>query len=131
MICLDTNVVLRYLLQDDPIQSTAATELMATLSKEEPALITTVTLMELVWTLRRGYGYSRERMLAAVEFLLTREELEFDDGESMWNALSVARSQNVDFGDALIKEIADTWGCEETVTFDRKAASRLGMRLLG
>lgn len=129
MICLDSNVVLRLLVGDDERQSKLAMELFRTLTKEAPGFITSVTLVEIAWTLGRRYGFSKPDVLDALENLLTSEELEFDDGEGMWRALLAAR-EGADFADALIADTAQLWGCEEVVTFDRKAADALGLRLL-
>lgn len=51
MIGLDTNVLVRYLAQDDPTQSPRATEIIEQeISKEKPGYISSVVLVETVWT---------------------------------------------------------------------------------
>jgi predicted nucleic-acid-binding protein len=129
MICLDSNVVLRLLLGDDQRQSDLARELFGTLTKESPGFLTSVTMVEIAWTLGRRYRFSKHDVLDALENLLTSEELEFDDGEGMWRALLASR-EGADFADALIADTAQLFGCDEVATFDRRAAEALGLRLL-
>ncbi|WP_109507012.1 PIN domain-containing protein [Nocardioides speluncae] len=129
MIGLDTNVILRWLLADDPAQKQAADELLGSLSDGVPGFVTEVTMAELEWALRKVYGLPKERVLDTLEELLASEFLEFDDGESVWQAVIQARD-GADFADALIAETARLYGCDEVVTFDKGASRKLGMRLL-
>lgn len=129
MICLDTNVLLRWLVEDDPDQWQLADAVISSCSPERPGFVTEVTTTELVWVLRSVYRYPKAQVLDMVEDLLSSSDLEFDDGESVWQALLHAR-HGADFADALIAETARLYGCEETVTFDQGAAAKLGMRLL-
>lgn len=130
LIALDTNVILRYLVQDDEIQSPTADAFFDELSTERPGFISLVVVAELAWVLRRSYGLSRDRMLDLIDQLLASAGLEFEEGETVWRAVLQARG-GADLADALIADTAEVFGCEEVVTFDRQAAERLGMRLLG
>ena len=129
MIALDTNVLLRLILADDAVQHRLAVEVFETLTPARPGFVTFVSMLELTWTLRSGYGFTTAQVLDTVENLLTSAQLEFDDGESMWTALLEARA-GADFADGLLVQTARLYGCESVVTFDRRAASSLGMRLL-
>ncbi len=129
MIAVDTNVLLRWLLGDDPGKKAAADEFFAGLTASDPGFVHSVTMAELCWVLRTAYGLPKGRVLDVLEGLLSTEELEFDDGEGMWQALLHARA-GADYPDALIAETARQFGCSEVVTFDRKSARLLGMRLL-
>ncbi len=129
MIGLDSNVLLRFVVGDDPEQARAARTVMAGLTPKEPGFISLVTLVEFAWVLARGYRRSPEQVLDHVEDLLASAELEFEDGETVWRALAQARS-GADLADAIVADTAETFGCSETVTFDRRAARLLGMRLL-
>ncbi|MEJ7832874.1 MAG: type II toxin-antitoxin system VapC family toxin [Nocardioides sp.] len=130
MIGLDTNVLLRWLVRDVPEHVVAADAVMASLSVERPGFVTQVTVVEMAWALRSTYQRTKTEVLDVLEALLRTRELEFDDGESMWEAVVHARA-GADFADALIAETFRLYGVEESVTFDRDAARRFGMRLLG
>ncbi|WP_068396818.1 PIN domain-containing protein [Kribbia dieselivorans] len=130
MTGLDTNVLIRFLVRDDEVQFAAAAEVMASLTPAEPGFITQVTLVELYWVLARGYQYPREACLAAIGQLVTTASLEFDDGEGVVRALTLAED-GADFPDALIQSAMELFAIGTTVTFDRRAARSLGWRLLG
>lgn len=131
MIGLDTNVVVRYLVQDDPTQSAAATRLMErVLSAERPGLITCITLCEIVWVLAECYGADRERIESVIEGLLASRQLVVEDSDVVWNALSDWRASSADFSDALIGRRVLASGGEKTMTFDRAAAKLPGFELL-
>ena len=126
---IDTNVLLRYVLKDDVHQYARAVTLFGSLTRHAPGFITQVSLAEFYWVLRRGKRMSRETCLAVIRALIEIEVLEFDDGESVVRALTLAE-EGADFADALIEGAMELFGVTETVTFDRSAAERLGWRLL-
>ena len=123
MIGLDTNVVVRYLVQDDPAQSAAATRLMErVLSAELRGFITAITLCEIVWVLTECYDADRDRIGSVIEGLLATRQLVVEESEIVWNALHDWRTSSADFSDALIGRKVIARGGEKTVTFDRAAA---------
>lgn len=131
MIGLDTNVVVRYLAQDDDRQSPIATRLFSKLTRENPGFVSSVVLAEVSWVLTRAYRMSRDALSDLVEGLLRSTELRFESAESAWRALGVYRSGNsVEYADALIAESAALAGADKTVTFDRDAGAEGGMTLL-
>lgn len=131
MIGLDTNVVVRFLAQDDPAQSPVATRLISRLTRERPGFISAVVLAEISWVLSRAYKSPREDIAKALEGLLRSAELIIENAEAAYRALSAYQaSPSAEFADALIAETAALAGASETVTFDRTAGSDLGMRLL-
>jgi len=129
MIGLDSNVLLRHLVQDDPEQAKMAGEVLGELTDDEPGFVSLVALAEIAWVLRRGYRLPAPAVLDHLENLLGSRELEFEDAETVWTAVMKGRD-GADFADALIADTAHLWGCDEVVTFDRRAAETLGMRLL-
>jgi predicted nucleic-acid-binding protein len=132
VIGLDTNVVVRFLTQDDDIQSPIANRLMSGLTRESPGFIGAVVLAEITWVLARAYKASREDIARAIEGLLRSAELEIERADAAYRALGVYQaSKSAEFADALIAQTAALAGASETVTFDQAAASALGMRLLG
>ena len=126
---IDTNVLLRVLLQDDPVQGPIAARFLRELGTGSPGFITQVTLAETYWVLARAKRLPRATCLAVIRRLVETEVLEFDDGESVVRALSLAEA-GADFADALIQGAMELFGVDETVTFDRAAAERLGWTLL-
>jgi predicted nucleic-acid-binding protein len=131
VIGLDTNVVVRFLAQDDQVQSPVANRLIARLGREQPGFISSVVLAEITWVLSRAYKSSREDIAHAVEGLLRSADLVVENSSAAYRALGVFQaSTSADFADALIAETASLAGAVETVTFDQKAAASLGMRLL-
>ena len=131
MIGLDTNVLVRYLAQDDPQQSQAAARLLeGTLSEDEPGYVDHVVLCELGWVLERCYGVDRPGLAGIVEGLLTARQLVVEAPEQVWAALRAVRREGADFVDALVGARHRAAGCERTVTFDRRAARLSGFERL-
>jgi len=131
VIGLDTNVVVRFLVQDDQVQSAIANRFMSRLGREKPGFISSIVLAEITWVLSRAYKSSREDIARAVEGLLRSAELNVENADAAYRALAIYQaSPSAEFADALIAETASLAGAAETVTFDKNAASSLGMRLL-
>ncbi|MFO1216957.1 MAG: type II toxin-antitoxin system VapC family toxin [Burkholderiaceae bacterium] len=130
MTGLDTNVLVRYVMQDDPRQSPRATRLIESLSAEEPGFVPVVTLMELVWVLSGSYGLARAQVATVLETVLRSKELVVDRADLVTQALVRFGSGGADFADALIERIAAAAGCSATVTFDAGAARAAGMSLV-
>lgn len=132
MIGVDTNVLVRYLAQDDRAQAAQATRLFETaLSPDEPGYISTIVLAELVWVLEGNYGFSREQLATLLDALLRTRQLRFQDTDSASQALRDFTAGKADYVDCLIQRLGAAAGCTHTVTFDRVAARLPGMRLLG
>ncbi len=131
MIGLDTNVVVRYLAQDDDVQSAIATRFLSRLTKDKPGFISAVVLAEISWVLARRHKLDRSDIARTIRDLLETAELVIENAEVAYRALGIyLGSASVEFADALISETASLAGADETVTFDRAAATEAGMRLL-
>ena len=132
MIGLDSNIVIRYLVQDDKKQSAAATRFIEkSLSTDVPGYINHITLCEIVWVLQRCYDVTEQQLRDIIEGLLTTKQLIVENVEVAWKALRAYDANSADFCDALIGQANVQSGCEHTVTFDKKAASLPGFDLLG
>lgn len=132
MIGLDTNVLVRYLAQDDRAQAAMAARLIeGSLTPEVPGFVSLVVLAELAWVLEDCYAMTRVEIGQLIERLLRVKQLKFQDTDVTWQALRSFRAGKSDFADCLIERIGHAWRCEETVTFDKAAARGAGMRLLG
>lgn len=131
MIGLDTNVVVRYLAQDDVRQAAAATRLIeGSLSAEVRGFISIVTLSEVVWVLASNYRLGRPALAEVIEGLLTAPQLTVEQSDVVWRALRAYQGSKADFSDALIVELGRDAGCAKTVTFDRQAAAHPGFEAL-
>jgi len=131
MTGLDTNVVIRYVVQDDARQSALATRLIErSLSQENPGFITTVTLCEIAWVLADCYSADKERIRDVIEALLATKQLKIESADLVWRALKAWGSSSADFSDALIGQIVIANSGSKTVTFDKAAAKLQGFELL-
>jgi predicted nucleic-acid-binding protein len=130
MIGLDTNVLIRYIMQDDLKQSSLATRLIESRSIESRGFVPLVSVVELFWVMSSAYELDRGQLIAALEGLLRTKELVVERAEIVWKAFRTFQSANVDFADCLIGRSAAAAGCEKTMTFDRGAAKNAGMTLL-
>ncbi len=122
MIGLDTNVLIRYIVQDDPAQSALATRIIETrCSESDPGWVNDIVLVELVWVLRRAYQYKRKLIAELLQTMLVARELEFSSKSQILAAVSDYRQGQADFSDYLIAHRNHQAGCTTTVTFDQNA----------
>lgn len=130
MIGLDTNVLVRYLAQDDPKQTAAATRLLGSLSVASPGFVSQVVLAETVCVLQSRYAADASQIGQVVETLLRTEVIRVERADVTWRALRRFRQDQGDFPDALVAELARAAGCKQIYSFDRGAVKRSGMTLL-
>lgn len=120
MTGLDTNVLVRYLTQDDPRQSRAATACIEKTARTgQRCYINAVVLCELVWVLQGAYGYDKREIVRVLEKMLSTVEFSIEDRDLSRRALDDYRSGSGDFADYLIGGRNRHAQCDETVTFDR------------
>ncbi len=128
MIAIDTNVLVRYLVDDDPIQSAQAVRFMENeLTAEEPGFVSLVVIVEVAWVLRRAYHASAETVADIIRRLLDSRQVQVQDSDVVERAVRLALE---DFADALIHELGRAAACGRTVTFDRRFAKTPGVDLL-
>lgn len=131
MIGIDTNVLVRYLVQDDVRQSRLASHIIETVcTVKNPAYICTVVLCELVWVLSAAYGYNRKQVSMVLRQIMVTDAFEFQDHELAWAALRMYEDCQADFADCVIALQNINAGCRETYSFDKKAALLDRMTLL-
>jgi predicted nucleic-acid-binding protein len=122
MIGLDTNILVRYLTQDDPVQSAKATQILERrLRPKNPGFISVVAMVELAWVLERAYGPTAMEIAACVERLLQVEVLTIENEQQVFTAIIALKQGRGSFADALIGELEALAGCTRTLTFDQKA----------
>lgn len=122
MIALDTNLLVRYLLNDDAAQAGAARALMAELSLDAPGFVCREVLVELVWVLERAYGFSRDRIASVLEGLYTIPVLQIEAADDVVRAAYEYRRGGAEFADRMIAAAARRAGAATLYTFDRQAA---------
>lgn len=130
MIALDTNVLVRYLVQDDATQAQIASDVIDGLSEADQGFVGREVLIELVWVLERAYGFSRMEIANALDGLLAAIELLIENADDLGLAIELYRNDGYGFADMMIAAAARRAGARELVTFDRKAARLRGVRLL-
>jgi predicted nucleic-acid-binding protein len=122
MIGLDTNILVRYVTQDDPVQSRIASDVFERrISKANPGFVSVVVMAELAWVLDRAYGFTPAEIASVLERLLQLEVLEVERAPAGFIAMIAVRDGTGSFADALIAELATQAGCAHTLTFDRQA----------
>lgn len=130
MTGLDTNVLVRYIMQDDAKQSPRATRLVESLTTDEPGFVALVSVVELGWVLSSSYGLTRAQLEQAFVALLRTKEIVVDRADLVLKALRVFNSGSADWADCLIERTAADAGCDRTMTFDIAAAKTAGMSLV-
>lgn len=124
MIAVDTNVLVRYLVADDPKQSRAAAELIERAADEgERLFISQIVLCELVWVLSYAYDFARNEIAAILSDLRRAAQAEIEDPDQVGRALERYRSSCGDLADYLNAERAVARGCTSVATFDRALRS--------
>lgn len=131
MIGFDTNVLVRYIVQDDPVQAEAATRLIESrCTAQTPGYVSVLVLMELVWVLTTAYRYKKPTIAAVIAQILRTAEFTVEDRDAVWAALRTFEERTAEFADCLIAARNHAHGCAETYTFDRRAARGRYMTLV-
>lgn len=134
MIGMDSNVLVRYLAQDDARQSAIATRLIdKELSASNPGFISLMVLVEVCWVLKRLYAATQSELadtlndfLGAAQFQVERREVV----QAATQRFSLQKDAKAGITDLLIAEVARNQGCTHTVSFDKGAVRSAGMVLL-
>ncbi len=121
MIGLDTNVLLRLFLEDDPAQCERARSFVDAATADEPCVVNPVVLAEFAWTLARSYKKKRPEVARLVEGVLSMDDLEIPYRSAAQGALTAFRADKADFSDYFLAELNAEFGCASTATFDRAA----------
>jgi predicted nucleic-acid-binding protein len=128
MIALDTNILLRYLVQDEPEQAAAATRLIESeLTVDAPGFVSVTALLELDWVLRGQYRFSASNVSAVLSEMMDSPALVFEQADAVARALDYEYG---DLADNILHHTSGASGCSHTVTFDRKFARMDGVELL-
>lgn len=131
MIGLDTNVLVRYLVRDDPAQTAAADQVIeGAADAGTPLYLSGIVLCEVVWVLERAYLRPRRDVAAALDAILRTAHFRLDAPARCRQALDAYRRGPGDFADHLLGYEGADAGCTTTVTFDRVLAGSPLFRVL-
>lgn len=127
MIGLDTNVVVRYLVQDEPKQAKLASRVIEkAIADGKTLMISLVTLCEIIWVLERCYKLTRHELIEVTRQLLQTKQIVVESEDVARQAcLDFEHGATVDFSDCLIGRQNALNGCSFTYTFDKNAAKKL------
>lgn len=124
MIGLDTNVLIRYITQDDKDQAEIAGDIIEqNCTIYEPGYINQIVICEIVWVLRRAYGYEKKIVIRVIQKILQTSEMVVENSENVLKALDAYKNGKADYSDYLIAFSNGTAGCKYTITFDKRAAN--------
>ena len=131
MIGLDTNVLVRYLVQDHVVQGKIAAEFIRkNCTREKPGFINFIVLCEMVWVLESVYRYKNDVIADVLEKILSTSQFEIESRNDAWVALEDYRNSKADFADCLIGRKNRSTGCTQTATFDGALEDMEGFLLL-
>lgn len=132
MIGLDTNVLLRILVDDGSEQVSIARRFAADqLERGERLWIDRVVLAELSWVLTTAFDYDRKQIANALHQLLSSGAYQFDDRDVVLAAWEKYREGPAGLADCLIAAKHAFSGCTFTATFDRAMRELPTTRVLG
>lgn len=120
MIALDTNVLLRYLVEDDAVQFKHAVRVIESANERgESCFLDGIVLCEAIWVLESGYKYSKSDIVKVLRKIVTTKNFEIESRDAVLKALDEYEAGKGDFSDYLIGHINEEKGCEQTYTFDK------------
>jgi predicted nucleic-acid-binding protein len=120
--CVDTSILIRYLIQDDPAQSPLANEIIdRELTAEYPGFVSLATIAEVAWVLRSKFKATPQEIPTAIERILSIDNLQLQNEQQVFEAMIAVKADEGTFTDALICALAAWAGCTSTLTFDRKS----------
>ena len=121
MIALDTNVLVRFLVEDDEQQTTQAKQLIANIIITNGSIfLSDIVVAETIWVLGRSYRFGRKEIASVLNRLLIARHVVFSSSDEITKALDAFENGKADFADYLIREQARKTGCKQIATFDRK-----------
>ncbi len=131
MIGLDTNVVLRLLLLDDPAQRMRAAKVIQQAKRSDnPVVITLAVALEIEWVLRSSAKMDKAQVLNVLGLLLESHDIEIDNEKVLEQALHLYANAAADFAECLFLAQYQRMGCDTMLTFDAKAARMAGVELI-
>jgi predicted nucleic-acid-binding protein len=131
VVSLDTNVLIRFIVQDDVVQFRLAAQLVhQAKASGQRAVVTMLVVLECEWVLRSAYHYSKIQILSALGTLRTAGEVSIEDHPVLENALELWEQSTANFANCLILAHSRALGCSTMVTFDKRASKLANCALL-
>lgn len=131
MITIDTNVLLRFIVCDDEAQAVIAARTLESLTSEAPGFVCRESILEIAWTLRRAYRFTRQQTAEVLLDLAQGQNLIVEERDVLLRAIERYAAGGPELADILIEAAGRRAGSREMVTFDKRAAQLDGVRLLG
>ena len=131
MTAVDTNVIVRYLVADDPGQRRPPVSLLEQLTPDNPGFICREVVIEVAWVLERSYRFPRARIAEALMDLTASDSLVVENADDVVAAAHRYRQGGVGFSDLMILAAAERVGAAPLYTFDRRLARMRGVVLVG
>lgn len=131
MIGIDTNVLVRYITQDDELQSNIATEFIENYcSNGNKIFVNHLVICELVLVLKKCYKLSKPKTINIIQHILQVSQFSIENSQIIWQALTDYKKGSADFADYVVGRTNIFNNCDETITFDKKAGKSMGFSLL-
>ena len=131
MIGIDTNVLVRYITQDDELQSGIATEFIESYcSNGKKIFVNHLVICELVWVLKKCYKLSKPKTIEILQHILQISQFSIENAQVIWQALTDYKKGSADFADYVVGRTNIFNSCDETMTFDKKASKSKWFTLL-
>lgn len=132
MRSLDTNILVRYIAADDPKQLSIAEAAIEECRKNHETLfLSIIVLCELVWVLDRRYQLSKPEVIRTLDEILDMDQIQLEHDELVRRSLEAYRNGKGSFSDYVIREVSDSHGCRDVITFDRNLKHSAGFTVLG
>mgnify|MGYP006097959607 CR=1 FL=1 len=131
MTAVDTNVIVRFLVGDDPKESKTVYNILKEVEEQKSSLhVPILVVFELIWVLDSAYDISRKDILSSLDQLLLMPIFTFESLDAIQNFLQDSIKSNYDLSDLLIAHTAQQARCDSVLTFDRKASKHPLFQLL-
>ena len=131
MIGVDTNVLVRLFVNDEPEQHARANAFFEARTPEDAAFVSLATTMEFVWVLTKSYKRPQDEALGLLKIVLSSRDAVVEMAEAVASAVETALDTKGDYSDVIIAQAGRRAGCSHTLTFDRPAAKSIsGMEII-
>ena len=130
VLAIDTNILLRYIVRNNPEQADIARKFIESLTPESPGFISREVALEFVWVLERSYSYPRVKIADTLLRLTSAPNIIVESEEDVVNAVTSYRQSSADFSDLLILAAAQRIGASSLYTFDHRLSRLQGATLL-